>query len=158
MNMLIVVPAIAVVCTGLLAGIYLGHRAGAHYALQRISASSFVQFQQVVHIHFAKFMPPLVLTGLASTIIWLVLVRSLWATTEFWLVAASLCGIIAIAAMTRIVNIPLNNELMTWNVGSPPGNFREIWMPWDRVNTIRTVVATGVVILQSITLSLTAAA
>lgn len=158
MNMLTVVPVIAVVCTGLRAGIYLGHRAGAHYALQKISALSFVQFQQVVHIHFAKFMPPLVLTGLASTIIWLVLVRSVWATTTFWLVAVSLCGILAIAAMTRIVNIPLNNELMTWNIESPPGNFREIWVPWDRVNTIRTFVAVGVVILQGTTLSLTTVA
>ena len=55
MEVLTIVRVVAVVCTGLLAGIFLGHRAGTYYALKEISVSSFVQFQQVVHVHFVRF-------------------------------------------------------------------------------------------------------
>jgi len=43
-NVLTIVQVVAVVCAGLLAGIYFSYRAGAYYALQELSASSFVQF------------------------------------------------------------------------------------------------------------------
>jgi uncharacterized membrane protein len=76
MDVLTIVRVVAVVCTGLLAGIFLGHRAGAYYALKEISVSSFVQFQQVVHVHFVRFMPPLVLTALLAALAWLLMVRS----------------------------------------------------------------------------------
>ena len=154
MDMLTIVRVVAVVCTGLLAGIFLGYRAGPQYALKEINASSFVQFQQVVHLHFVRFMPPLVLTSLLTALAWLLMVRSHWRSAEFWLIAVSTCGIALIAAMTRAVSVPLNNQLMTWNIATPPTNVREIWRPWDRVNTIRALVATGVLILEVVTLSL----
>ncbi len=156
MDVLTIVRVVAVVCTGLLAGIFLGHRAGAYYALKEISVSSFVQFQQVVHVHFVRFMPPLVLTALLAALAWLLMVRSHWRSAEFWLIAASTCGIALIAAMTRAVNVPLNNQLMTWNIATPPSNVRETWVPWDRVNTIRTFVAAGGLILEALALSLSA--
>ena len=156
MDVLTIVRVVAIVCTGLLAGIFLGYRAGPQYALKEVSASSFVQFQRVVHLHFVRFMPPLVLTALLSGLAWLLMLRSQWTSVEFWLIAASTCGIAVIAAMTRAVNVPLNNKLMTWNIAAPPPDLREIWAPWDRVNTIRAFVATGVLILEAVALSLRA--
>jgi uncharacterized membrane protein len=150
------IRVVAVVCVGLKAGVFLGHRAGPQYALQKLSSSGFVQFQQVVHTHFVRFMPPLTLAALLSTLIWLVSLRSQWTSVEFWLVAASTCGLACSAVMTRAVNVPLNNKLMTWNVDAPPGNLRELWKPWDRVNTIRSFLATGVLILEAAALSLRA--
>jgi uncharacterized membrane protein len=75
-------------------------------------------------------------------------------SVEFWLVAGSTCGIVAIAVMTRVVNVPLNNRLMTFSISAPPTDLREIWALWDRVNAIRTVLAVGVLILEAIALSL----
>jgi uncharacterized membrane protein len=157
MDLLTIIRVVAVVSAGLLAGIYLGGRAGAHYALQKISASSFVQFQQVVHVHFVKFMPPLVLTALVSVFGWLLMVWQQRTSAEFWLIAASACGVACNAVLTRAVNVPLNNQLMTWNIEAPPANLRAIWVPWDRVNTIRTVVAAGVLILEALALNLRSA-
>jgi uncharacterized membrane protein len=156
MDVLTIVRVVAVVCIGLLAGIFLGHRAGAYYALQKLSPSSFVQFQQVVHVHFVRFMPPLVLTALLTALVWLLMVRSRWTTAEFWLIAVSTCGIVLIAAMTRAVNVPLNNRLMTWDITAPPSNLREVWAPWDRVNTVRAFLATGALIFEAVALSLRA--
>lgn len=53
-------------CAGLLAGIYFGDRAGAYYARAELGASSVVQFQQIVHVHYARFMPGDGSSGLRS--------------------------------------------------------------------------------------------
>lgn len=63
----------------------------------------------------------------------------------------------AIAVMTRVVNVPLNNRLMTFSISAPPSDLREIWAPWDRVNTIRTILAIGVLICEAAAVSLRAA-
>ena len=157
MDSLTIVRVVAVVGTGLLAGIYLGYRIGTYYALQKFTASSFVQFQQVLHTHFVKFLPPILLGAVAATIGWLFMVRS-QRGTEFWLIASSACGLLLTGAITRAVNVPLNNRLMTWNTADPPTNLREIWAPWDRVNTIRTIVSVGVLVLEASALSVRASA
>jgi uncharacterized membrane protein len=149
-----IVRVIALVCAGMLAGIFFGHRMGAYYALQKLSSSSFVQFQQVVHAHYVRFMPFLLISALLSDLAWLFMARSHRSSGEFWLVAASACGIALIAAMTRAVNVPLNNQLMTWDAAAPPADVRVIWEPWDRVNTIRTVVSAGVLILEAVAANL----
>ena len=77
-------------------------------------------------------MPPLILTALLAALVWLVMVRPLWTSIEFWLIAASACGIAIIVTMTRAVNVPLNDHLMTWNIAAPPANLREIWAPWNQ--------------------------
>jgi hypothetical protein len=89
MDVIPIIRVVAVVCAGLKAGIFLGHRAGPQHALQEVSPSSFVQFQQVVHTHFVRFMPPLTLAALLSALIWLVSLRSRWPAVEFWHLAVS---------------------------------------------------------------------
>jgi uncharacterized membrane protein len=156
MSLLMILQVVAVVSAGLLAGIFVGHRTGLHYAVPKLSASSFVQLGQIIHAHYVRFMPTLVLTALASGVLWLVMVRSQWRTAEFWLVAISACAILAILAVTRAVNVPLNNQLMTWSVDSPPPNSQQLWAPWERVNTLRSVLATGALVLETVALSLRA--
>ena len=156
MDMLTIIRAIAVVCAGLLAGIYVGNRAGPQLALQKISPSSFVQFQQVVHMHYVRFMPPLNITAMLTAIAWLVALRSRWASVEFWLIAVAACGIVLVIALTRAVNVPLNNRLMTWNIDAPPSDLGKVWAPWNRVNTVRAFVSTGVLICEALALSLRA--
>jgi hypothetical protein len=85
MSILIAVRIVAIVCAGLLAGINVGHRAGAQLALPKLSPSSFVQFQQVVHVHYVRFMPFLNLTGLLAALAWLVIIGLRWTSVEFWL-------------------------------------------------------------------------
>jgi uncharacterized membrane protein len=156
MDVLTIVRVIAVVCAGLLAGIFLGYRAGPQHALQKLSASSFVQFQQVVHVHYVRFMPPLTLTALLTALAWLVMIRSRWASAEFLLIAVATCGIVLVAALTRAINVPLNNRLMTWNAEAPPSDLEKMWAPWNRVNTIRAFVSAGALIFEAIAMSLRA--
>ena len=85
------------------------------------------------------------------------MIRSEWRTTEFWLVAISAFGILVILVATRVVNVPINNQLMTWSIQSPPPHLREIWATWERVNTMRGILATGALVLEAVALSLKAA-
>lgn len=152
------VRVIAIACAGVLAGIYLGYGAGPQYALQALNASNFVQFQQIVHVHYVTFMPPLVLTAMLAAIVWLVLIRGRWRSLEFWLIVLSACGMAAIAIMTRAISLPLNDQLMTWSISDPPRDLRELWAPWERVNVARAYLAVGVVIMEAIALNLRPAA
>ena len=146
-----VIRAIAVVCIGLLAGIYLSDRASAP-ARATLDAASFVEYQQTVHVTYVKMMPPLVIAAILAAIGWLVLVRSQWRGGEFWLIAASVCAIVFVAVITRAVNVPLNDQLMTWSVAAPPANLKELWAPWERIDAIRTVVAIGAFLMQVLAL------
>jgi uncharacterized membrane protein len=157
MALVTIVRIVAVVSIGVLAGIFLGYRMGVQFSTPELSAPSFIQLQQIIHVHYVRFMPALVLAALLSSITWLVLIRSLWTTPEFWLIALSVCAILVIAAATRAVNVPINEQLMTWSVASPPSNLREVWEPWDRVNTLRSVLASGAMVLEAVALSVRAA-
>jgi uncharacterized membrane protein len=148
-----VVRVVAVVCTGLLAGIYLSDWMGGAYARTELSASGFVQYQQIVHVHFAKFMPFLVIGGALASIAWMFFVRSQRTTATFWLILTATCAIIVAAVLTRMVNIPINELLMTWSIGNPPPDLRELWAPWETVNTIRTFLTTGAFVCQVVALA-----
>jgi uncharacterized membrane protein len=139
--MTLIMPIVALICTGLAAGIFLGHRAGVSRAMPVLSPSSFVQLQQIIHKTFARMMPVLIMGALVGSVLWAVLLRSRWRTAEFWLVSAASLAMICILAMTRAVNIPINKRLMTWNAAEPPSDLDTVWAPWERIHSIRTVLA-----------------
>ena len=154
MTLSAVVRIVAIACAGVMAGIYFGYRAGPHYALQALDVSDFVQYQQIVHVHYVRFLPALVLAALASAVTWLVLLRKAWRSPEFWLVAASAVAIAVIVGLTRAISVPLNDRLMTWNIAAPPQDVRQIWAPWEQVNTARAWLAIGALVLEATALNL----
>ncbi len=156
MSVLALVKVIAILFSGLMAGIIFGDRMGASFARPALTASSFVQFQQIQHRHFAPMMPILALTALAGGLGWLLLVRSQWNSFEFWLVAVATAAMIGAAALTRIVNIPINHQLMTWSAAAPPGNVREIWSRWEKAHTVRTLLWLAAFALEVVALGILA--
>ena len=106
-----------------------------------LNPSSFIQLQQVIHKTFARMMPVLILGALVGSAVWGILLRSRWRTDEFWLVSGASVAMICTLAMTRAVNIPINRRLMTWNAAAPPSDLSALWAPWERIHSIRTVLA-----------------
>lgn len=152
MSVLGIVRVIAILSSGLVAGILFGDRVGASYARPALSASSFVQLQQIIHVHFVRMMPVLLLTAIAAGLVWLILVRSRWNGAEFWLVALAAAAMACAAVLTRAINVPINNQLMTWSVAAPPENIREIWSHWEQVHTVRTILFLGAFALEAVAL------
>jgi len=75
-----------------------------------------------------------------ASALWAVLLRACWRTGEFWLVSGASFVMVCIATMTRAVNIPINNRLMTWNTAAPPSDWSAVWSRWEQIHTIRTVL------------------
>jgi uncharacterized membrane protein len=145
MSVIAIVRIIGIISSGLLAGILFGDRMGATFARPALSPSSFLQFQRIQHVHFARMMPPLTLAAIAGGLGWLIMVRAQWNSSQFWLVAVATGAMVLAAALTLTVNIPINNQLMTWSVAAPPENMREIWNRWERVHTVRTILWLGAI-------------
>ena len=126
---------------GLYTGLLFADRIGVTPVRPQLPASSFVLFQQQLHIRFVILMPILLFTSLLTGVISLVLLRRELRTKTFLFTAvATLCTLIVIV-LTRSVNVPINEALMTWQVSSPPPNVMELWSPWEQTHTIRTIVS-----------------
>jgi uncharacterized membrane protein len=144
---------IAIVCTGLYAGIIFGDRMGATYARPALSAPDFVLFQQIEHLHLRPLLLPLIAASVLAGLIWVWSMRTRWRTPEFWLAAVSTAAMIVVAALTRIVNFPIDDALMTWNAAAPPANARNLWVPWEHVHTIRAALSVAAFALQVLALN-----
>ena len=141
MSLLPIVRFVALVATGLLAGIFLGDRMGLGFARPALPASSFVQLQQIQHVHFVRMMPVLQIAALLSILTWLFLIRSDVRSSQFAVVALAAICLLIVFGLTMAINVPINNTLMTWNASAPPGDAMEIWKRWEQVNTIRAIIS-----------------
>lgn len=138
---LTVVRVVAVAGAGLYAGILLGDLAGAAQARPQLNPSSLVQMQQIIHARFVIIMPALVVLTLLACVAWLFFIRSNRKSPEFWLVVGATAGVVLCGILTRLVNVPINDQLVKWSVAFPPPNVHELWAPWEGAHAIRTVIA-----------------
>jgi hypothetical protein len=134
--MRVIIQVVALLCCGLFAGILLGDRMGASFARPELSDSSFLQFQQIQHVHFVRLMPPLMLGAFIGGLAWLIMARGSY--PQVWILALAVIAMMVGAALTLRINIPINNQMMTWSVTAPPPDMREIWARWEKFHTIRT--------------------
>ena len=141
MSLRSIIRFVALVSTGLLAGIFLGDRMGLGFARPALPASSFVQLQQIQHVHFVRMMPVLQIAALLSTLTWLFLLRSSVRSSQFAVIALAAICLLVVFGLTLAINVPINNTLMTWNAAAPPGDAMEIWKRWEQVNTVRAIIS-----------------
>jgi uncharacterized membrane protein len=86
-------------------------------------------------------MPVPLIASILSGLISMVLLRRSYKNKDFIFTAIGTLCIAAVFVLTRIVNVPINNELMTWQISTPPQNWLQIWMPWEQAHTVRTVIS-----------------
>jgi len=48
-----------------------------------------------------------------------------------------------VALITAFGNIPINNQIVTWNISSPPPNWMDLAQKWWWLQTVRTILAIG---------------
>jgi uncharacterized membrane protein len=136
---LLVVQLVAVFATGLIAGILFGDRAGNTYARIRLTPEGFVAFQREQNKRFTAMMPLPILAAVVASASWLVMMRDRVGTTAFWLAAAGTVANVLVVAITRIVNIPINNRVDAGQ--AEPVAVRRLWPRWERAHTVRTGIA-----------------
>lgn len=58
----------------------------------------------------------------------------------FSLLAAACLCVLAVGLITRFGNIPINDQILTWNIGSPPPGWLTIAKEWWRLQTARVIL------------------
>jgi uncharacterized membrane protein len=129
---------LAVLSAGLTAGILFGDRMGATFARRELSPSSFVSFQQTLHQHFVPMMPILMIVAILASSAWLILNRSRVRSDGFAFLALAVLANVGVLVLTRLVNVPINHELMSWDAAAPPADVMAIWARWEQAHTLRT--------------------
>ena len=135
-----IVPIAALLCSGLMSGLLFGDWLGPSFARAKMSASAFVQFQQIVHLQYLRVLPALSSIALAAPILWLILSRAEWGTLRFGILLGGTVAILAGFAITFLYNVPVNKHLERWDYAAPPANAREIWRTWETAHIVRTVL------------------
>jgi uncharacterized membrane protein len=133
-----IVPVIAILSSGLMSGLLFGDWLGPAFARARMSVSSFVQFQQIIHAQYLRVLPALSSIALASLILWSILSREQWGTISYGALLVAALAIFAGFSITIVVNVPVNKHLEEWNAANPPPNARDIWRPWETAHVVRT--------------------
>jgi uncharacterized membrane protein len=139
MTFLKIIRVVAVLCSGLMAGLLFGDWLGPSFARSAMSASSFIQFQQIVHINYLRTLPALSTVAIAAPIMWLIMLRRRRNISEFKVLLTATIAIAIGYTITFVFNVPVNNQLETWNVAAPPANAREIWSQWEKAHVVRTI-------------------
>jgi uncharacterized membrane protein len=156
MKLLITIRVVAVLCSGLMAGLLFGDWLGPSFARAAMNAPSFIQFQQIVHINYLRTLPVLSAAAVVAPLVWLIMLRALPASAEFKVL---LGGTIAIAigyTITFAFNVPVNDQLETWDVAAPPPNAREIWSRWEKSHVVRTIFWVVGFFLETVALAMSA--
>lgn len=156
MTTLGVVRIVAVLSSGLMAGILLGDLLGPASAREEMNASALVELQQIIHSQYVRVLPVLVLAAIGSAGLWLVFVRARSTGAERRLVAVAFGAAIVAFAITIVVNMPINEQLMTWSATAPPADVREIWGRWEKAHAITDLLWLAAFSLEVIALGLRA--
>src|SRR6476646_1739587 len=104
MKRLSIIRVVAVLCSGLMAGLLFGDWLGPSFARAAMSASSFIQFQQIVHINYLRTLPALSTIALAAPILWLIMLRARRTTVEFRILLGATIAIAIGYTITFVFN------------------------------------------------------
>lgn len=127
--------------------LFNGLVAGAAFAIwidynpSGMSPSFYTQKMQHAIQVFTIPLPTVVLLAVLFTILSTVLARH--NRSELLLLGVASICIIAVAVITALGNIPINNQIKTWNVSSPPLNWSDLAQRWWHFQTGRTLAAIG---------------
>ena len=117
--------------TGTLFGIWIGSNP------LKLSAAAYVEVTQNM---LRSLGPVMQVLGPLSIILTITLAVLLKGRERYLLLAAVGC-IIATAIITFVVNQPINSELMTWSIDTPPANWMELRDRWWSGHVARTLTA-----------------
>ena len=139
--------------TGLIAGILVSFWM-VEKGLRGLSGPMYTAVHQPVNRVFAPLMPPLMTLAIFSGLATLVLIIRAYTTRVFALTAiGTLCSFV-VAMSSLLVNVPINQEVLTWSPAAPPVDWvvlRDRWWVWHNVRTILSVVGFSCQILAALT-------
>lgn len=132
--------ALALVLLGLVAGSMFGIWRG--YATTNYSPGTFVEVHQGAVRGLNTLLPAMALVALGLVIVLAIIARSRPAVLGLYLATAM--AIVAGGIITRLLNQPINDQVMTWTPATIPNNWatlRDSWWTWHQIRLAVTLGA-----------------
>ncbi|TCK26638.1 anthrone oxygenase family protein [Pseudonocardia endophytica] len=129
-----VVHALAVFVTGLLAGEELIVRWGVQPALRGLGDAAHLEARQALVRRLKVVVPMLIVPAVVLTVVSLVLSATTWR----WAGAAVLLVFVLTSA---IGTVPINIRVDAWDLDAPPDDWREVVRRWERIDVLRSSAA-----------------
>ncbi len=125
---------------GLLAGEEFVIRFGVRAPLASLPDAEHIRLRQAL-IRTLRILVPTIFalaffTGIAATA-----VGGIHMDRAFELRCAGLMALLAFIALTLAGTVPINQAALTWNPAAPPPDWRKKIATWERLDTIRTMLA-----------------
>lgn len=137
---------LAILLVGLVAGSMFGIWRG--YEVAAYTPATFIEVHQGAVRGLNALLPAMAMAGLALTVLLAVLARSRPWALGLYVVAALL--IVAGGLITRLLNQPINEQVMGWTAATLPANWtavRDTWWTWHVVRLAATAAAQVVLIV-----------
>ncbi len=138
-----VLGVIATCLLGIMAGFFFAFAIDVAPAMANLDAQSYITTQQWINrvvrnavfgtTYFGSTLVPFVAAAAAFWsgrrrlgIVWL-LIALVYFAAVFW--------------VTRTVNVPINNELASWQSAAPPSNWQQARDTWNQSNLVRAIAS-----------------
>ncbi|HYD78653.1 MAG TPA: anthrone oxygenase family protein [Paucimonas sp.] len=133
----------AVLLLGLMAGFFFAFAVDVAPAMTRLDASAYITTQQWINrtvrnaVFGAAYFGSALLPFMAAAAVFHAGRRK---RALLWL-AIAVAYFVAVFWVTRAINVPINNELATWNAAAPPASWIQARDTWNQSNLVRTMAA-----------------
>ncbi|MGC1173523.1 DUF1772 domain-containing protein [Polaromonas sp.] len=137
------VEVLATCLLGIMAGFFFAFAVDVAPAMANLDASGYITTQQWINrvvrnatfggIYFGSVLLPF---AAAAVVFWCGRRKA----GVVWLLIA-FTYFVAVFWVTRTVNVPINNELASWQPALPPGNWQAARDTWNQSNFARTVAS-----------------
>ena len=139
-----IVVFLAILLSGLAAGIYFYQLMGGTPAYKSVSAGTFIEFHKSLDKYMSKRMPPFFLAGLVTSILWLALEWHRYNSLYFSLIALAVILLVVGIVATIKGNAGINTQIQTWNPEQYPDNwavYRDKWLAYFNVRIVTGILS-----------------
>ncbi|OHV41394.1 hypothetical protein BCD49_07925 [Pseudofrankia sp. EUN1h] len=146
--MMTALAVVALVLAGLVAGTMTVGLVAIRPAMHSLPVASYITVKQAFDASYPRFMVPLQLAALVTS-----LALTVTAAVDDSTTSAALAGVGFVLLLVNVVvtvrgDLPINIAMASWRPEEPPADWERHRVRWDRFNAIRTAAAvTGLVLL-----------
>ncbi len=128
---------------GLMAGFFFAFAVDVVPAMAHLEAPGYVRTQQLINSVVRNLVFGLTYFG-SAVLPFLTALAAIWAGKRRIAIGWLLLAVVYFCAVfwvTRTMNVPINNELATWNATAPPAQWQQARDSWNESNAVRTVAS-----------------
>ncbi len=128
---------VSIVLAALVTGVFWGPWLGLSRSIETFTADVFLAIGHRMIRNLAPVMPILMPAALLSTVPVLFLSYGTRARV-FYPTLAGLAMFVVALAVTLTVEVPIDNQIRQWTIGSLPADWQQVRDRWERFHEVRT--------------------